>query len=222
MVKVDFLALETDLWLYGTRAFLEAIQHAVADAESREAQELKRRAESEAWEPGEYFAESDVLREKFQHWLPRLSAYSVIILLYSLVETQLDAYAHRLQRARGLTLGVGDSHRKGTERAKKYIIKVVGIDIANDLGWREVSNLQKLRNIIVHRRGRQGDSRDQQLVQGLLNQYPQDLSLTAAGLSDRELLVTFRLCSHFLREVEAFFHRFCAAAGFQNKGWSDE
>jgi hypothetical protein len=222
VVKIDFMAMETDSWLYATRAFLEAMTRAVAEAESREDEELKRRAAAESWPPEEYFAEQDVLREKFGHWLPRLSAYSVIILLQSLVETQLHAYARRLRRVQGQKLDVSDLQGKGICPAQKYITKVGGINIANDLGWRDLCNLQDLRNIIVHRRGRQGSPEQQKIVHRLLKQYPEDLSLRTlwSDPEDHEVLVTFRLCSHFMGQVEAFFRRLCKAAGFQEKGWS--
>jgi hypothetical protein len=222
VVKIDFMAMETDSWLYGTRAFLEAMTRAVAEAERLEEEELKRRAAAENWPPEEYFAEQDVLREKFGHWLPRLSAYSVIILLQSLVETQLHAYGRRLRRVQGIKLDIADLQGKGITPAQKYITKVAGIDIANDLGWQELCSLQDLRNIIVHRRGRQGSSEQQKVVRRLMNQYPEDLSLRTlwSDPEDHEVLVTFRLCSHLLEQVEAFFRRLCKAAGFQEKGWS--
>ena len=50
---------------------------------------------------------------------------------------------------------------------------------------------------------------------------PEDLSLKdseALGFvntKSKELVATFRLCSHFLTEIEAFFTRLCSAAGFQ-------
>ena len=189
------------------------------------ADELKKRAESEGWDADEYFGADDVLREHFEHWLPKISTYSVIILLHSLVETQLHDYARRLRRERDLVLELRDIHGRGFEQAKTYITKVARLDIATDLGWHELSNLQEIRNIIVHRRGLEGDSREQQeVVRRLLKAYPQDLSLRAPqalGLlntNSQELVATFRLCSHFLKEIEAFFARLCQAAGFQTTG----
>jgi len=107
-------------------------------------------------------------------------------------------------------------------KSQTYLIKVVKLDIANDLGWHELRNLQEIRNIIIHRRGRQGESREQQdVVQRLLKEYLEDLRLSPVrshGLintSEQELTITFRLCSHFLDEIDAFFRRLFKAAGFQ-------
>jgi hypothetical protein len=224
VVKIDLLAWEFEAWLEGTKAFLDAIDRAVSEAaETEAADRLRQRAESEGWEAGDYFAEDQYLRETFGHWLPRLSAYAVIILLQSLVEDQLRACAKRLRRDRALSLDVRDLHGRGVEPARNYLVKVANLDVANDLGWHELSNLQALRNIIVHRRGRLGESgAHQEDVRRLIKEYPEDLALSPApfrGLektAEQELTVTFRLCSHFIREVDAFFHRLFKAIGVQD------
>lgn len=79
-----------------------------------------------------------------------------------------------------------------------------------------------MRNVIVHRRGQQGSSTEQQAtVKRLIADYPDDLQLSDAGIreEERELVVSFRLCSHFIEQVEQFLQRFCKAAGFQAKAW---
>ena len=54
-----------------------------------------------------------------------------------------------------------------------------------------------------------------------LKEYLEDLRLSPVrshGLintSEQELTITFRLCSHFLDEIDAFFRRLFKAAGFQ-------
>lgn len=222
-MKVDFLAWEFNSWLLGMRAFLDAISHAASETAATDAaEELKRRAEAAGWEAEEYFAEDDVLRENFEHWLPRLSTYSVVILLHSLVETELHKCARRLRRDQGLNLDVKDLYGTGITQAKTYLTKVASVpDISNDLGWQELANLQDLRNIIIHRRGRAGEFPEQlKVVQRLMAEYPEDLALSPArfhgvtNIAERELTVTFRLCSHFLAEIEGFFQRLFKAAGF--------
>jgi hypothetical protein len=173
------------------------------------------------WDPGEHDAELEAVREKFGHWLPIVSAYSALVLLHSLVETQLLAYAKRLRKQRGLQLDVSDIKGQGVAALKTYFTKAAAVPIGQDLGWQELKNLQDLRNIIVHRRGQQGpDVRQQQNVQRLVAEYSSDLSLTeGVSLESRELLVSFRLCHHFVDQVEQFFVRFCRAAGFQERGF---
>jgi len=220
-VKIDFMAWETEVWIEGTREFLDVLSAAITDAEPREKAALERFARANDLEPEDYHSELEDLEHKFRHWLPRLSAYSVVILLHSVIETQLLAYAGRLKRVRRLALSVSDLKGKGLTAAKLYIIKAAGVEISNDLGWQELGNLQDLRNIIVHRRGRQGSSRDAvETVERLLRQYTDDLSLTDdVNPAERELEITFRLCRYFLEQAGAFFKRLCRAAGFQETAW---
>jgi hypothetical protein len=226
-MKIDPLPLQMEAWLSGTKTFLDAISRASSEPQVSEAAgELKRRAESEGWPAEDYFTELYYLEQEFEQWLPKLSAYSAIILLHSFVETHLRAYAKRLERDRASKLAVGDVTGKGITQARAYIVKVAEVPIGNDLAWHELFNLQDIRNIIVHRRGRVGESQQHvDTVERLLKEYPEDLSVapsTFGGVTnlvdqDQELVPTFRLCFHFLTEVEAFFRRLCKTAGFQER-----
>jgi uncharacterized protein YutE (UPF0331/DUF86 family) len=85
--------------------------------------------------------------------------------------------------------------------------------------------LQKLRNIIVHRDGRQGESNEQQKqVQYLLNKYKDKFSLSPAFHSaDAGIQISMSLCSDFAREIESFLKKVFKAAGFPEEGlWSEE
>lgn len=194
-MKIDLVAGDTEAWLSGTRAFLDACNQAVSAIGERELEELKRRARSHNWDAPQYFAEEDVLLDKFHHWLPRLATYSVVILLHSLVETQLHAYAGRLQRERNLPLTVSDIQGKGVEQAKRYILKVASLSISSDPGWQTLGDLVDLRNIIVHRRGRRGSAASHQnTFERLVRRYGDHLAVqklySLADPVDDELLVT--------------------------------
>jgi len=221
MVRIDFLAWETKAWVEGVRDFLQMLSAAIDDASVKEKVALEGFARASDMDPAEYLSELQTLDHKFQRWLPRVSSYSAVILLHSLVETQLLEYAARLRRHHELRIGVRDLAGKGVDAAKVYITKVAAVDIANDLGWLELKNLQELRNIIVHRRGRQGGSPEQQkTVKRLLDEYKEDISLTdRANVEDCEVEISLRLCFHFVTEVDQFFQRLCLASGFQERAW---
>jgi predicted transglutaminase-like protease len=50
---------------------------------------LNQWAKEQEWSHGEYSVESEFLEANFNYWLPKEEAYSVIVLLSSIVETQL-------------------------------------------------------------------------------------------------------------------------------------
>jgi hypothetical protein len=181
VVKIDFLAWETEAWARATQSFLQLLAEAVPKAEAAAIAELDKQANEDGWDPGEHEAVLEALREQFRHWLPIVSAYSAVVLLHSIVETQLVAYAKRLRKDRNLQLKLSEIRGQGVQAARTYITKVAGVPIAQDPGWHQLENLQALRNIIVHRRGRQGaDSRQRDTVRRLVAEYSDDLRLTDA------------------------------------------
>jgi len=220
MAKIDFLALETQAWLSATKDFIDAMSQAIKDAEASQIEALRQKARDEGWDDNDHQVERDLLEENLHRWLPKLSAYSAIVLIHSLAETQLMAYCRRLRRARALDLDVSDIKGHGIQAAKKYMTKAARLDIGSAPEWQHLTDLQALRNIIVHRRGQQGAASDQQeVVRRLVKQYPDDVSLTPDPDSAiQEVRVTFRLCVGFLDKVGEFFQRLCRAAGFQERG----
>ena len=216
MAKIDFLALETEAWLSATKDFIDGMSQAIQDVEARQVEALRQKARDEGWDSNDYQAECDLLEEELHHWLPKLSAYSAVVLIHSLAETQLMAYCRRLREARAL----GEIEGDGIIAAKNYLTKVAGLAIVQDPGWKQLARLQDLRNIIVHRRGQQGASRrHQRVVTRLKEQYPDDISLSDDPRdATKEVLVTFRLCARFLDQVGEFFRRLCRAGGFQERG----
>lgn len=104
---LDPLVVETSERLYGLSALIEMIYRATPEIELRERDELKQLAETEHWEYGDYTVGDQFLDVKFKHWLPKFAAYSIIVLLGSIVETQLLAYARRIGERAKSTFGVG-------------------------------------------------------------------------------------------------------------------
>ena len=222
MVKIDRTALETEEWLGAMADFLRTAEAAGSDAHDQEAELLKVVASREGWSEGQLQDEIEALYGRFQYWFPRLSTYAAVILLHSLVETQLLAYADRICAARNLRLNARDLQGRGVKQARAYLLKVACLDLATDDGWRVVEDLQDLRNIIVHRRGRQGASPEHQAsMRRLLKAYPDTLVLGAAFTpAEEEARVSFRFCSECLNAVELFLRRVATAAGFPDKAWS--
>jgi hypothetical protein len=222
MARIDFLARETEAWLSATKAFIDTMSQAVRDAEARQIEALRQKAREEGWDSNDYQAERDMLEGEIRDWLAKLSAYSAVVLIHSLAETQLMAYCRRLRQARALNLDVTDIKGHGIQAARTYMTKVAKLDMAGDQGWKQLAYVQDLRNIIVHRRGQQGASREQQeVVEHLMERYPEDISLSDdPDPATKEVLVEFRLCARFLDQVGEFFQGLCRAAGFQERGFT--
>jgi hypothetical protein len=219
-IRIDFLVLKTFERLFGVTALLDVVDRAIPEIEWQEREALKRLAEEQQWDSGDYFVESDVLEEKFRYWLPRLAAYSVIILLHSIVETQLLALAERMGRKQGSPFRVSDIRGRGIEQGALYLERVGALDVRKDPGWRHIHHLQELRNMIVHHGGKRGQSEEhQRAVQRLLQEYDGRLVLPEEPDAVRgEIWISMRLCRDFAQEIQGFFDRLFKAAGLPGKG----
>lgn len=219
-IRIEPVVIETAGWTLALRALLEMMQEAIPEAQQRERDALRGRAKQGGWDAAEYFNELQQVDLTFETWLPRLTGYSAIVLLQSLVERQLLAVCQQLHRSQGLKLAVREVQGSPIDRAKTYLTKVANIDIANDLGWDELRNLQELRNIIVHRLGKPGaSSDDQKNVNRLLEYYSGNLGLDKRPDGfEAELEVPRSLCNHFLEQVAEFFKRLFQKAGLLDVG----
>lgn len=177
------------------------------------------------WDFGDYDVERQVLDAKFQHWVPRFAAYSVIILLDSIVETQLFAYAERIGGVQGSAFRPKDIRGHGLEPAALYLKRGAGLDVKQDPAWKHLESLQELRNIIVHRGGDLGKFPEQkERADRLLQSYPKEKLEPRKNVytfgGEMEIWISMPLCREFAREIEEFFKRLCKSAGLPEKGVS--
>jgi hypothetical protein len=222
MVKIHLepLVLDTFAWLYGVRSFAQTVETAMEAARLRERDALQRTAARENWDDDDYSIATQELDGRFDVVIPHFSRYAVLVLLHSLVETQLHACAHRLHKDHAFKLAIDDIKGSEIERAKVYLTKVAGISVGQDVGWQELMNLQVIRDIIVHRRGAppgKGKKHHEQLER-LKILYKDDLTVKSRLNTGGELQVSAKLCEHFISQIDDFFKRLFKDAGLPDKG----
>jgi hypothetical protein len=196
------LVIETFARLHGVLAFWETMNDGIPTVEAKEHHYLEQLASAEGWEAGEYFVEKDVLNDKFHIWIPTFAAYSVIILLHSIAETQLDAFAEHMGKRRGSNLRVKDMSGKGVDRSANYLERVLSIAVKTDPAWINLHDLQSLRNIVVHRGGKPGDSREhQKCADRLVKKYSPKAELRKADGFHEQIWISMHLCQEFVRRI---------------------
>ena len=107
---------------------------------------------------------------EFETWIPTFAAYSGTLLLYSIVETQLSAFAEYIGKKRGSRVRVKDMAGKGIDRSAHYLDLVLSIDVKKDPAWSHLRDLQSLRNFIMHSNGKRGDSQEH-AIDDLVGRY---------------------------------------------------
>jgi hypothetical protein len=177
MTKIRFEAVVFDTlgWIWGIRSFIDEVERSLPEAEKRERVSLERIAGEFGWDYESYSEKESGIDSKFEYWIPRIAAYSIIALLHALLETQLRALANR--------------------------------------AWQELQDLEKLRHVIVHRRGLiPTDKCERQKMQKVIAKYSGQLSEYRG-----ELRISLALCSYFLNTIEDFFRQL-----FQDSGLPEE
>jgi hypothetical protein len=213
-IRFDSLVTETSQRLYGLSSLIELIYRATPEVELQERDALKQLAEQEKWEYGDYSVEGEFLDVKFKYWLPKFAAYSIIILLSSIVETQLLAYARKVGERGECAFNLNDLRGSALDRAALYVKRVSGTELTKNARWQTLKDLQDLRDIIVHRAGRPGDDKKPRVEQ--IRQSYEGISLDKNPYTiqpDLELDLSIHLCRSFAREVEGFFKDLFKGAG---------
>ena len=192
--------------------FLKVVDDAIPLLESKARNDLERFAVEEDLEAGEYFMEKGILDWRFQTWIPTFAAYSVIVLIYSIVEAQLNAFAEILGRKRGAEPPEVNG-RSGIDQAALYLARVLSVPVEKDPAWGCIKDMQKLRNAIVHRNGKCGkSSKQQEEEKGLLKRYPL-LKLEKLDGIHNQIVIPMPLCRTFASTADAFFVRAFKSAG---------
>jgi hypothetical protein len=131
----DPVVTATSQRLYGLNALVELVYRATPGVELQERDALKQLAEHEGWDYSDYSMEDQCLDVKFRYWLPKLAAYSIIILLSSVVETQLLAFARRVGQREKSAFDPNDLKGSVLNRVRVYVKKVSNVDLAQNERW---------------------------------------------------------------------------------------
>ena len=161
-IRIDFLLEDTLSRLTGVRAIIAHADKSTPEMERKAQEELKSKAEGEHWEWVDYDVERQLLETSYQHWIPKYTGYSAIMLLWSIVETQLLACAERIGREKVFPFRVRDLKGTTMDASVLFIRTVTGVDATKDTAWPFLRDMQKIRNIIVHRGGARGETPENQ------------------------------------------------------------
>lgn len=90
------------------------------------------------------------LREIFEYYYPNLQRRSLLIILFSFLERQLDQLCHLFANEQQLSITLGNLKGKGIDRSRLYLQKVIRLPLTSSLIWQEIKRLQRVRNLVVH------------------------------------------------------------------------
>ena len=211
-VYLDQPTITTAPRLAGVRALLLLLQDAVPEYANKEHRELNRFAREQDLEAGEYFMERDLIDHKFNVWLPRFAAYSVITMLWAVVEVQLYECVKHVERDAAESLSPR-RRQSSFDLYAEYLKKHRGLHVKKLKEWRELSDLRSVRDIVAHRLGTRGQgARARNIEAQLERQYTGDLKFQEArGEWPGQVWISLPLCERFTASAEAFLEKVVAA-----------
>ena len=114
----------------------------------------------------DFFAEEYERIKKFQRYF----RYSVIILIFSILEYLLEEICNIVKCFKNLSLNPNDLKGQGIERAKNFIRKACKIPFPSDSSeWKFIQDLLKVRNCIVHTNGKVDEYKDPEKLKDVIN-----------------------------------------------------
>jgi hypothetical protein len=106
------------------------------------------------------FEQDSFFRDVNDHWietaetLPRLQWYSQLMVAYGYFEKVLNDFCAESRDSENIKLSLKDLHGQGIERARNYLVKVVGLEKTFATSeWQSINLLGVLRNSVAHRDG---------------------------------------------------------------------
>lgn len=114
----------------------------------------------------DFFAEEYEKIKRF--W--RYFRYSVIVLIFSILEHLLEKICNIVKHFKGLSLNPNDLKGQGIERAKNFIRKACKIPFPSDSSeWKFIQDLLKVRNCIVHTNGKVDEYKNPEKLKDVIN-----------------------------------------------------
>ena len=219
-IKFEHTVLNTSIKISVAKAFLEAFRNGLPHAKDHQLKILKDTAENDEYDQELLSTDLQGIENDYEEEIPKMFTYAFIPLLHSLVETRLIALARDFQRKNNFPIDVNDLDGPPIKRSKKYLKKVADIEIGREPNWATLTDLQTLRNIVVHRGGGIGlDDEQKKRVKQLSEKYKREIQIKESKILDDlggEVIISENLCEKFLNEIQEFFTRLYNKLGLKS------
>jgi hypothetical protein len=218
IIHWDLFRFEMMESLTGLSSFLETMEAQLEEVHRIEESRMKavydsfkpKDADDLAEFSGEFSAEADGLRHRYEVLFPRILRYSLATQLFMFVETNFDKLCDEIAKRRTLALRSRDLKGSLFDRVKLFTEKVAGLPMVEEKNWQALMTLQKVRDCIVHAGGNIEASRDRDFLRQLISKNQGLAGPDEDGLLQIEHGFSVRM----IAEARAAFNQVFEAAGF--------
>jgi len=153
--------------------------------------------------------EVNLHEERYEKDFPGKIRYSFIVLLQIIIETRLRAACDEIFKRRELQLTESDMRGGAIDRARLFLERVANVSVADSQLWQELTDLQKIRDCIVHTNGFLAASRDGKRLREIAK-CKVGISLDPSG----SLAIDQEYCRTAVGSARRFFKELFGSAGF--------
>ncbi len=159
----------------------------------------KKISQDMEYQINEYFSEENF---KIEEIFLQNFRYSIVVAIYSMLETTLSSLCHYLHRSKKLLLKLDELKGDGIERSKLYLQKICLIHFPEDSHeWKEIQKFNSIRNCIVHTEGNVEEVKNPQKLKNIIK--------NTRGISlDRSIERFIRIKSSYILSIIACIEKF--------------
>jgi hypothetical protein len=133
-------------------------------------------------------------------YFPQHAWQTAFVSIYSTLEDEMIELCGRVGRFLGVKLTVSDLKDKGIFAAKKYLETLCGVPFpTGKRPWQEIQHYNRLRNVVVHARGRLIGAKDPKVIAKYVGGKRKEL----VTLHNDKLVLTKAFCLEVVDSVEA-------------------
>jgi hypothetical protein len=148
--------------------------------------------------------------------LPKKLRYSVLIHLFTTIETHGLVMCEEIAETVPVRLTPGDLKGAALERIRAYLDKVCDVFPATRPEWEKIHWIEKLRHVVVHEAGCVPSGAKQNFYRQL---KARDIGITID--TARELYLSRELCAQLIDATATWFDAVYTAAGLSYEPWAD-
>jgi hypothetical protein len=198
------------------RRFHSLMEETLVRLQETSAQDLRRLGGPAVTDAHIEWLTKEAPRNSDANNLPKKLRYSVLIHLFTTIETQGLVMCDEITDVVAVRLKPGDLKGPALERIRSYLDKVCGVFPATRAEWEHIHWIEKLRHLVVHEAGC--------VPAGAKQQFYRQLEARGIGLTidtARQVYLSRELCSQLIDATGGWFNAVYAAAGLSYEPWSD-
>jgi hypothetical protein len=220
--KISFTRELTLATIDGIAQYYETVESQLQSAKKEERKRIQGMIQAMELDREDQMAEWDMAMQQhamtFDMLLPNLFRYSLIVLLFLVVENKLGELCRAVKNVRGNIPSPPCPRNNVVNEYKKYLTKNAGI---SGLQWDKIHDLNKIRNCVVHASGkvkgfryepylRQPARREMGLsISG--DDYDPEDDLQPLYLDEDMLVLRPEYCKGAIKNIRDFFEELCDA-----------